>query len=64
MAVFKTAAFVRSATLPERLSHHAWVKLSRLMEWPGVEPPDVELGDVDQLSRSYPEAAETLRSFR
>jgi predicted cupin superfamily sugar epimerase len=33
-------------------------------EWPGVEPPDVELGDVDQLSRSYPEAAETLRSFR
>jgi predicted cupin superfamily sugar epimerase len=32
-------------------------------EWPGVEPPDVELGDVDLLSRSHPEVAETLRTF-
>jgi len=28
MAVFKTAAFVRSATLPDGLSHQAWVKFS------------------------------------
>ncbi|MDP9343587.1 MAG: cupin domain-containing protein [Actinomycetota bacterium] len=32
-------------------------------EWPGVETPDVELGDVDQLSALYPAAAQALRSF-
>jgi uncharacterized protein len=32
-------------------------------EWPGVEPADVEPGDVDQLADRYPAAADRLRSF-
>ena len=32
-------------------------------EWPGVEAPDVELGDIVQLSELYPAAAQALRSF-
>jgi predicted cupin superfamily sugar epimerase len=32
-------------------------------EWPGVEPADVELGDVDALAAKFPQAAGPLRSF-
>lgn len=32
-------------------------------EWPGVEPSDVELGDVEQLAARFPAAAERIRSF-
>ena len=32
-------------------------------EWPGVEPPDVEIGDMAQLSELYPAAAQALPSF-
>jgi len=33
-------------------------------EWPGVEPADVELGDVETLAAKYPEAAANLRAFQ
>jgi uncharacterized protein len=33
-------------------------------EWPGVEPADVEIGDVDALTAKYPEAAADLRAFQ
>src|SRR5437870_7095926 len=33
-------------------------------EWPGVEPADVEIGDVDSLATKYPDAAEDLRAFQ
>jgi uncharacterized protein len=33
-------------------------------EWPGVEPADVEIGDVDLLAEKYPGAADDLRAFQ
>lgn len=32
-------------------------------EWPGVEPPDVEHGEVGALIESYPDMAEQIRAF-
>lgn len=32
-------------------------------EWPGVEPVDVEIGNVDALAAKYPEVAHDLRAF-
>jgi len=33
-------------------------------EWPGVEPADVEIGDVDALAAKYPDMATDLRAFQ
>jgi predicted cupin superfamily sugar epimerase len=33
-------------------------------EWPGVEPADVEIGDVEELSAKYPGVAADLRAFQ
>lgn len=33
-------------------------------EWPGVEPADVEIGDVDALAAKYPGVAADLRAFQ
>ena len=32
-------------------------------EWPGVEPPDVEHGDVEELAAAYPDFHEQMRTF-
>ena len=32
-------------------------------EWPGVEPPDVELGDPDQLAQAYPAQRQAIAVF-
>jgi len=32
-------------------------------EWPGVEPVDVEIGNVDALAAKYPQVADDLRAF-
>jgi len=32
-------------------------------EWPGVEPPDVEHGDVDALAQAYPDFREEIYAF-
>jgi predicted cupin superfamily sugar epimerase len=32
-------------------------------EWPGVEPPDVEHGDIDVLVKAYPDFREQIRAF-
>ncbi len=32
-------------------------------EWPGVEPPDVELGDPDRLAKSYPHFRKQIKEF-
>ena len=32
-------------------------------EWPGVEPVDVEIGNVDALATKYPQVAHDLRTF-
>jgi len=32
-------------------------------EWPGVEPSDVEIGDIDALAAKYPQVADDLRAF-
>jgi uncharacterized protein len=34
------------------------------IEWPGVEPADVEIGDVDALGAKYPDVANDLRAFQ
>jgi predicted cupin superfamily sugar epimerase len=33
-------------------------------EWPGVEPADVEIGDVEALAAKYPDVADDLRAFQ
>jgi predicted cupin superfamily sugar epimerase len=33
-------------------------------EWPGVEPVDVEIGDVEALAAKYPSVADDLRAFQ
>jgi predicted cupin superfamily sugar epimerase len=32
-------------------------------EWPGVEPPDVEHGDIDALIKAYPDYRGEIRAF-
>jgi uncharacterized protein len=32
-------------------------------EWPGVIPADVEIGDIEELAKQYPEAAAELRAI-
>ena len=32
-------------------------------EWPGVEPPDVEHGNVEELAAAYPNFREEIRAF-
>jgi predicted cupin superfamily sugar epimerase len=32
-------------------------------EWPGVEPPDVEHGDIGALIESFPDMADHIRAF-
>jgi predicted cupin superfamily sugar epimerase len=32
-------------------------------EWPGVEPPDVEHGDVEELAAAYPDMGEQIVAF-
>jgi predicted cupin superfamily sugar epimerase len=43
-----------------RLPDGGWALLAST-EWPGVEPPDVEQGDPEQLAASHPDAAGWLR---
>jgi uncharacterized protein len=33
-------------------------------EWPGVEPADVEIGDIDALAEKYPDVANDLRALQ
>jgi uncharacterized protein len=32
-------------------------------EWPGVEPADIEIGDLEALAAKYPQVADDLRAF-
>ena len=32
-------------------------------EWPGVEPPDVEHGDIEELVAAFPDMDEQIRAF-
>jgi uncharacterized protein len=32
-------------------------------EWPGVEPPDVEVGEPERLAGEYPQLADAIREF-
>jgi len=45
------------------IGHGQWF-LSASTEWPGVEPADVEIGDVDVLAEKYPNTANDLRAFQ
>jgi uncharacterized protein len=46
-----------------RLGPGANYALLASTEWPGVEPPDVEHGDIESLVESYPDMAEHIRAF-
>ena len=46
-----------------RLGSGAAYALLASTEWPGVEPPDVEHGDIEALVESYPDMAEHIRAF-
>ena len=45
------------------LGQRRWF-LGASTEWPGVEPADVEIGDVDALGAKYPDVANDLRAFQ
>jgi predicted cupin superfamily sugar epimerase len=46
-----------------RLPVGAHYALLASTEWPGVEPPDVEHGDIEALSAAYPKWKDTIREF-
>jgi predicted cupin superfamily sugar epimerase len=46
-----------------RLAPGANYALLASTEWPGVEPPDVEHGDVRALMEAYPDLREEIRAF-
>jgi uncharacterized protein len=58
--------------IPGKTFHTARVKpesvqgwfLGASTEWPGVEPADVEIGDVEALAAKYPDAAADLRALQ
>jgi predicted cupin superfamily sugar epimerase len=46
-----------------RLAPGASYALLASTEWPGVEPPDVEQGDIDALAEAYPAFREEIYAF-
>ncbi len=46
-----------------KLEPHATF-LGASTEWPGVEPADVEIGNVEPLAAKYPGTAAHLRAFQ
>ena len=46
-----------------RLAPDAGYAFLASTEWPGVEPPDVEHGDVEALVEAYPDFSEEIRAF-
>ena len=46
-----------------RLSSGASYALLASTEWPGVEPPDVEHGDIENLIKAYPNFRDEIRAF-
>jgi predicted cupin superfamily sugar epimerase len=52
--------FHTARVIPEGL--RGWF-LGASTEWPGVEPADVEIGDVEALAAKYPDVADDLRAY-
>lgn len=46
-----------------RLTPGATYALLASTEWPGVEPPDVEHGDIEVLAKAYPDFHEEIYAF-
>ena len=46
-----------------RLASEASFALLASTEWPGVEPADVEQGDIEELIMAYPDFREQIRAF-
>jgi uncharacterized protein len=46
-----------------RLTPEASYALLGSTEWPGVEPPDVEHGDIEALTEAYPDFRQEIRAF-
>jgi hypothetical protein len=46
-----------------RLAPEASYALLASTEWPGVEPPDVEHGDIEALIEAYPDLREEIHAF-
>jgi uncharacterized protein len=46
-----------------RLDAGADFALLASTEWPGVEPPDVEHGDIEALIKAYPDFRDEIRAF-
>jgi uncharacterized protein len=47
-----------------RLAPGANYALLASTEWPGVEPPDVEHGDIETLLEAYPSFRQEIRTFK
>jgi hypothetical protein len=46
-----------------RLAAGASYALLASTEWPGVEPPDVEHGEIESLMEAYPDFREEIGAF-
>ena len=46
-----------------RLASEASFALLASTEWPGVESPDVEHGDIEELITAYPDLREQIHAF-
>jgi uncharacterized protein len=56
--------FLPSSTFhTSRLAPGASYALLASTEWPGVEPPDVEHGNIETLLEAYPSFREEIRAF-
>ncbi len=55
--------FHTSRLLASGASSGASFALLASTEWPGVEPPDVEHGNIEELVASYPDFREQIRAF-
>ena len=59
-----SSSFPATRSIPRASSDARRWFLGASTEWPGVEPADVELGDLDALAAQYPAVAADLRSIR
>jgi predicted cupin superfamily sugar epimerase len=46
-----------------RLADEASFALLASTEWPGVEPPDVEYGDIEALMKDFPDFRDEIQAF-
>jgi hypothetical protein len=64
LAIHHPQLFLPGGTFhTSRLDAGASYALLASTEWPGVEPPDVEHGDIEALMKDFPDFREEIQAF-